>query len=148
MPRRRNSERCSVVSLGRFTAGFGHEKSLSLFKIRPFETLYCPSTMYRTLSVAMLILCVGSLCAQEPLSGIDAAAAMEKALVDVIARTEKSVVAIARVRRETAGRDVPARTRGPTRSDAGRRRWRRRSRPIPTSSPTNTAPAWWSIAAA
>jgi S1-C subfamily serine protease len=43
------------------------------------------------------------LCAQEPPSGIDAAAAMEKVLVDVIGRTEKSVVAIARVRREKPG---------------------------------------------
>ena len=37
------------------------------------------------------------------LSGVDAAAAIEKNLVDVIARTEKSVVAIARVRRESPG---------------------------------------------
>ncbi|MGA2061747.1 MAG: trypsin-like peptidase domain-containing protein [Thermoguttaceae bacterium] len=40
--------------------------------------------------------------AQE-LSGVDAAAAIEKNLVDVIANAEKSVVAIARVRRETSG---------------------------------------------
>jgi serine protease Do len=41
--------------------------------------------------------------AQEPPSGPDAAAAIEKTLVDVIARSEKSVVAIARVRREQPG---------------------------------------------
>lgn len=41
--------------------------------------------------------------AQTPESGIEAAAAMETALVEVIARTEKSVVAIARVRRERPG---------------------------------------------
>ncbi len=36
---------------------------------------------------------------QEP-SGIEAAVAIERALVDVIAKAEKSVVAIARVRKE------------------------------------------------
>jgi S1-C subfamily serine protease len=41
--------------------------------------------------------------AQESPSGLDAVAAIEKTLVDVIARTEKSVVAIARVRRERPG---------------------------------------------
>jgi serine protease Do len=45
--------------------------------------------------------------AQEPktpeLTGLDAAAAMEKVLVDVIARAEKSVVAIARVRKDQPG---------------------------------------------
>ena len=41
--------------------------------------------------------------ADESPSGIEAAAAVEKTLVDVIARAEKSVVAIARVRRESAG---------------------------------------------
>ncbi len=41
--------------------------------------------------------------AQESPSGLDAAAAIEKTFVDVIARTEKSVVAIARVRRERPG---------------------------------------------
>ena len=40
--------------------------------------------------------------AQEP-SGLQAAAAMERVLVDVIARNEKSVVAIARVRKEEPG---------------------------------------------
>ena len=40
---------------------------------------------------------------QEPPSGVDAAAAMEKVLVDAIARCEKSVVAIARVRKEQPG---------------------------------------------
>ena len=41
-----------------------------------------------------------ALFAQDSPSGIEAAAAIEKTLVDVIAKTEKSVVAIARVRRE------------------------------------------------
>ncbi len=40
--------------------------------------------------------------AQE-ISGVDAATAIEKNLIDVIARAEKSVVAIARVRRESSG---------------------------------------------
>lgn len=56
--------------------------------------------------VALLILSVSlcsSLRAQEPRSGAEAAVAIEKALVDVIARTEKSVVAIARVRKEQPG---------------------------------------------
>ena len=42
---------------------------------------------------------------QEP-SGPQAAAAMEKVLADAIARAEKSVVAIARVRKEQAGETV------------------------------------------
>jgi serine protease Do len=56
--------------------------------------------------ITIVLLYVGvchSLRAQEPPSGLDAAAAMEKVLVDVIARTEKSVVAIARVRKEQPG---------------------------------------------
>ena len=43
------------------------------------------------------------LCAEEPPSGVEAAAAVEKTLVRVIERNEKSVVAIARVRRERPG---------------------------------------------
>lgn len=53
-----------------------------------------------------LILCVslcGLLRAQEPPSSVDAVTAMEKVLIDVIAKTEKSVVAIARVRKEQPG---------------------------------------------
>jgi S1-C subfamily serine protease len=42
----------------------------------------------------------------EPPAAPDAAAAMEKVLVDAIARNEKSVVAIARVRREPAGESL------------------------------------------
>ena len=82
---------------------------------------------------------------QEPPSGIEAAAAVEKTLVRVIERNEKSVVAIARVRRERPGetfqfelaaRSVrpPARAAGPAAADRSR-----------LSFPTNTAPAWWSI---
>jgi serine protease Do len=41
--------------------------------------------------------------AQEAPSGVESATVFEKTLVDVIARAEKSVVAIARVRREAAG---------------------------------------------
>ncbi len=44
-----------------------------------------------------------TLRAAEPPSSADAAVAMEKVLVDVIARNDKSVVAIARVRKEAAG---------------------------------------------
>ena len=59
-----------------------------------------------TICVLVLLFCA-SLCArlraQEPPSGIEAAAAVEKTLVRVIERNEKSVVAIARVRRERAG---------------------------------------------
>ena len=62
--------------------------------------------MFRIRTTATLILCLsihGSLPAQEPPSGIDAAAAMERVLVEAIARSEKSVVAIARVRQEQPG---------------------------------------------
>jgi len=44
----------------------------------------------------------GSLGAQEP-SGIDAAVSIERAMVEAIARAEKSVVAVARVRKEPLG---------------------------------------------
>ena len=62
--------------------------------------------MHRSLFTAIVLFWISIGCtlrAQEPPSGIDAAAAIEKALVDVIARAEKSVVAIARVRVERAG---------------------------------------------
>ena len=62
--------------------------------------------MYRTRFITTLILFVSwgvPLLAQELRSGTEAAAAMEKVLVNVIARTEKSVVAIARVRKERPG---------------------------------------------
>jgi serine protease Do len=52
---------------------------------------------------ALLVMIVVPLRAQESPSGLDAAVAIEKTFVDVIARTEKSVVAIARVRRERPG---------------------------------------------
>jgi serine protease Do len=61
-----------------------------------------------------MVLCASlsdSLRAQEPPSGIEAAAAIEKVLVNVIARTEKSVVAIARVRRERPGETFQFETR-------------------------------------
>jgi serine protease Do len=54
-------------------------------------------------TLALLTVIAGSLCAQESPSGLEAAATIEKTFVDVIARAEKSVVAIARVRRERAG---------------------------------------------
>ena len=57
-----------------------------------------PSTI-----LVIFLTATGSLRAQESLSGLDAAVAIEKTFVDVIARTEKSVVAIARVRRERPG---------------------------------------------
>jgi serine protease Do len=53
----------------------------------------------------------GLLCAQEPPSSVEAAAAIEKVLVDVIARSEKSVVAIARVRKERPGETFQLETR-------------------------------------
>ena len=62
--------------------------------------------MHRLSSIAVLLLCVGvctAVRAQEPPSDTDAAAAIEKVLVEVIARNEKSVVAIARVRKERPG---------------------------------------------
>ncbi|MGD0654515.1 MAG: trypsin-like peptidase domain-containing protein [Thermoguttaceae bacterium] len=49
-----------------------------------------------------VVVAVSGALAQEPLSGVEAAA-LEKTLVDVIARTERSVVAIARVHREVTG---------------------------------------------
>ena len=99
--------------------------------------------MFRVQSAAVLVLCLsvaGSLRAQEPPSGIDAAVAMEKLLVDVIARTEKSVVAIARVRRERPGETFQFETRP---DPFGRRPAPlcRRNRPIRTSSPMITVPA-------
>ncbi len=70
--------------------------------------------MYRVPSFTMLVLCgsIASLLpAQEPPSGIEAAAAIEKTLVDAITRNEKSVVAVARVRRERPGEIFPFETR-------------------------------------
>jgi serine protease Do len=55
------------------------------------------------ITLALLFVATGSLRAQDSPSGLEAAAAIEKTFVDVIARTEKSVVAIARVRRERPG---------------------------------------------
>jgi S1-C subfamily serine protease len=58
------------------------------------------------LPLALWVWCesqVTVVCADESPSGADAAVALEKAFVDVIGRTEKSVVAIARVRREPNG---------------------------------------------
>jgi S1-C subfamily serine protease len=62
--------------------------------------------MCRASFISMLLLCAtfaALLRAQDPPSGIEAVAAIEKVLVDVIARSEKSVVAIARVRKERPG---------------------------------------------
>jgi len=56
----------------------------------------------RLLLTAVLLVLAGRAAAQEP-SPIQAAAALEKVLVDTIAGAEKSVVAIARVRRDQAG---------------------------------------------
>ena len=83
---------------------------------------------------------------QEP-AGIEAAAAVEKVLVETIARGEKSVVAIARVRKEQPGEalalGVSPRSFRPTVRCCPTPR----SRPIRTSCPASTAPAWSSIAA-
>ncbi|MEN6449718.1 MAG: trypsin-like peptidase domain-containing protein [Thermoguttaceae bacterium] len=65
------------------------------------------------LFLAMLLwvsLC-GSLRAQDVPAGVDAAAAVEQSLVGVIARNEKSVVAVARVRRERPGEAFQFETR-------------------------------------
>ena len=62
--------------------------------------------MYRIPFIATLVLCLNILAllrAEEPPTGVEAAAAIEKTLVRVIERNEKSVVAIARVRRERPG---------------------------------------------
>ena len=63
-------------------------------------------TAHRNLLCLLALLALGSAIApataQEP-SGLEAAATLEKVLVDAIARAEKSVVAIARVRRESPG---------------------------------------------
>lgn len=71
--------------------------------------------MFRASGFTTLVLCgiavASPLRAQEPPSGIDAAAAIERALVDAIAPNEKSVVAIARVRRERPGETPPFETR-------------------------------------
>jgi serine protease Do len=55
-----------------------------------------------TISLIFLAVSSAQLLAQEP-SALAAAAAMEKLVTDAIERAEKSVVAIARVRREAAG---------------------------------------------
>ncbi|MGA2034947.1 MAG: trypsin-like peptidase domain-containing protein [Thermoguttaceae bacterium] len=55
------------------------------------------------LTVLALLGLAASAPGQEPASDLQMAAAMEKVLVDAIARSEKSVVAIARVRKETPG---------------------------------------------
>jgi serine protease Do len=63
-------------------------------------------SLCRAVFITTLVLCLivgGPLRAQESPAALEAAAAIEKTLVDVIARTEKSVVAIARVRRERPG---------------------------------------------
>jgi serine protease Do len=65
--------------------------------------------MYRRIVYAIAVVWAASALAavhalaQERPTGIDAATAIQKSLVDTIARAEKSVVAIARVRRESAG---------------------------------------------
>ena len=86
------------------------ESRLRLRKSRsfPFSRRVHAATMImnRISLIALLVLCASlaiPLRAQESPSGLEAAAAIEKTLVDVIARTEKSVVAIARVRRERPG---------------------------------------------
>ena len=89
--------------------------------------------MFRTLSVTSLLLLMGvaiPLCAQEAPSGPEAVAAIEKAFVGVIARTEKSVVAIARVRRERPGEVFPLEPRP---DPFGRR-------PMPLAPPQPTDP--------
>jgi serine protease Do len=85
----------------------------------------------RLFAVAIaILLCLGhGLFAQESPSGMDVAAAMEKALVEVIGRTEKSVVAITRVRRERSGEAVSIEAR----PDA----FGRRTLPVATPQPTD-----------
>ena len=56
-----------------------------------------------SLIVFLALLGVAGFAIAEEVPGVEAAAAIEKTLVDVIARTEKSVVAIARVRKEQPG---------------------------------------------
>jgi len=51
---------------------------------------------------AVLVLATGRSFGQEP-SGLEVATAMEEALVEVIAGADKSVVAVARVRKERPG---------------------------------------------
>ncbi len=58
------------------------------------------------MSVLVVTLGVGVARGQAPVSGGDAVVAIQQAMVDAIARAEKSVVAIARVRRERPGERV------------------------------------------
>lgn len=82
-----------------------------------------------------------STLAEEP-SGLAAAAALENALVQTIASAEKSVVAIARVRKEQ-GRKTPfAWSSVPIRSDAACRLPGLPSPPTLISFPTNMERAW------
>ena len=64
---------------------------------------------------------------------------MEKVLVEAIARGEKSVVAIARVRKERAERDVPLRVASRSVRPPPERGPPVRSRPIRASFPASTA---------
>ncbi|MFZ1933218.1 MAG: trypsin-like peptidase domain-containing protein [Thermoguttaceae bacterium] len=92
-----------------------------------------PKNMCRILLFIVMFLCgavAGSLRAQDSPSGIEAAAAIEKTFVDVIARAEKSVVAIARVRRERPGEVFQLETRP---DPFGRR-------PMPLAPPQPTDP--------
>jgi serine protease Do len=63
--------------------------------------------------VAAVLVCLGAVnvVAAQSLSGPDASAAIEKTLVDAITRAEKSVVAIARVKKEVAGESLILETR-------------------------------------
>ncbi len=70
--------------------------------------------MHRIPSILTLVLCVnvaGLLRAEAPPADIEAAAAVEKAIVGVVERNEQSVVAIARVRRDKPGEMFPLESR-------------------------------------
>jgi serine protease Do len=53
-------------------------------------------------ALPLVLLAIATTPAQEPPTGLEAAAALEKAVVEAIAKAEKSVVAIARVRKEVS----------------------------------------------
>jgi S1-C subfamily serine protease len=72
---------------------------------------------------------LGTLSAAEPPSGLNLAAAMQNVLTDVISRTEKSVVAIARVRKDQPGDSLQLEIR----PDA----FGRRTGPVATPQPTD-----------
>src|SRR5262245_21234480 len=83
---------------------------LLLCVLRPFSAFAIRSRLCLAALVSepLILFAPAATTAQEPApSGLEAAAALEKAVVDAIAKAEKSVVAIARVRKDGSDPAVP-----------------------------------------